>query len=364
MDRDPELDVTVSDGRQVLTFQIAALAGHDAWVIVEPRAPRRVIRGCAAALDARQRVDTQIAARLAAGWVPVDRWPAGAPPAPLPPDLVVQMRRLLEVLASAREALQAADPRGRLWAACALFLHQARRFGVASPRPRLARAARERRLGELAEQAGDRPAAIFYYRAALAAYPRVGVTRRLARLEGPGPAGTAPGSARPASGGRRRARPGRFARPSPACRPADSTRQRAGTRAVMWERASRPLRTRGATHERPRPDRRQTARRTEPPRPCRREAAEDQSERLPHRGPDAGPWLAPSRRREGATMTQDDLARTLDAVANQMQVVAGLTTALRRSVTADAQTVIDLEGAVDRVVRLLRDLQPKHTAGG
>ena len=63
-------------------------------------------------------------------------------------------------------------------------------------------------------------------------------------------------------------------------------------------------------------------------------------------------------------MTHHDLARTLDAVANQMQVVAGLTTDLRRSVTADAQTVIDLEGAVDRVVRLLRDIQPTHMEKG
>jgi hypothetical protein len=62
-------------------------------------------------------------------------------------------------------------------------------------------------------------------------------------------------------------------------------------------------------------------------------------------------------------MTNPDLARTLDAVATQMQGVAGVTTELRRSVTADAQTVIDLDGAVDRVVRLLRDLQPTHTEG-
>jgi hypothetical protein len=55
-----------------------------------------------------------------------------------------------------------------------------------------------------------------------------------------------------------------------------------------------------------------------------------------------------------------DLAHTLDAVANQMQVIAGLTTELRRSVTADAQKVIDREGAVARVVRLLRDIQPKN----
>ena len=60
-------------------------------------------------------------------------------------------------------------------------------------------------------------------------------------------------------------------------------------------------------------------------------------------------------------MTNHDLARTLDAVANRMQVIAGLTTELHRSVTADAQTAIDLEGAVDCVVRLLRDVQPKHS---
>ena len=61
-------------------------------------------------------------------------------------------------------------------------------------------------------------------------------------------------------------------------------------------------------------------------------------------------------------MTHPDLARTLDAVANRMPVIAGLTTERRRSVTADAQTVIELEGAVDGVVRLLRDIQPKEDA--
>ena len=59
-------------------------------------------------------------------------------------------------------------------------------------------------------------------------------------------------------------------------------------------------------------------------------------------------------------MTTHDLARTLDAVANRMQVITGLTTELRRSVNADAQNVIDLAVAVDSVVRLLRDIQPKN----
>jgi ABC-type transporter Mla subunit MlaD len=59
-------------------------------------------------------------------------------------------------------------------------------------------------------------------------------------------------------------------------------------------------------------------------------------------------------------MTNHDLARTLDAVANQMQVVAGLTTELRQSIGADAQKLVDLEGVVDRVVRLLKRVPPKN----
>ena len=59
-------------------------------------------------------------------------------------------------------------------------------------------------------------------------------------------------------------------------------------------------------------------------------------------------------------MTNSDLARTLDAVANQMQVVVGLTSELRRSIGAEAQTLAELEGTVDGVGRLLRRLQPKN----
>jgi hypothetical protein len=57
-------------------------------------------------------------------------------------------------------------------------------------------------------------------------------------------------------------------------------------------------------------------------------------------------------------MTTPDLVRTLDAVANQRQVVAGLTSELRRSIGSDAQTLA--EGAVDGVVRLLKRVQPKN----
>ena len=59
-------------------------------------------------------------------------------------------------------------------------------------------------------------------------------------------------------------------------------------------------------------------------------------------------------------MRHSDLARPLDAIANRMQVVAGLTTERRRPVPVDAQKLAEREGAGDGVVRLLRDLQPKH----
>jgi hypothetical protein len=149
-----------------------------------------VIRGCTAALAARERLDVRIAARLAAGWVPVDGRSASTPsvpPTPLPPDLVLQISSLLEGLTRARPALRGADPSGQLWAACQVFRQQAWRFGVGTPHARVLRARQERRLGELAEQAGDRAAAILYYRLALASFARVGVTRRLRRLEAHGP---------------------------------------------------------------------------------------------------------------------------------------------------------------------------------
>jgi hypothetical protein len=186
MDPDPALDVTLSNGRQVQTFQVIAV--HEAraiWAVVEPQAPLRMIRGDGAALTARARLDTQIAARLAAGWVPLDRRPAGAPPVaptPVPPDVGLQIGRLLEAVTRARPALRAADPSGQLWAACQVFRQQAWRFGIGAAADRLQRARQERRLGELAEQAGDRAAAIRAYRLALASCSRAGVKRRLAQL--------------------------------------------------------------------------------------------------------------------------------------------------------------------------------------
>jgi hypothetical protein len=222
MDGDPELDVTLSNGRHMLTFQIAAVAdARETWAVLEPGALRREIRGHAAALVARQRVDLRIAARLEAGWVPVDARTAAVAPTPLPPDLGLQISSLLEALGQARSALGAADPSGRLWAACHLFIRQARRFGIGAPRARVVRAQRKRRLGKLAEEAGDIPAAILHYRAALAAHAGVGVKRRLLRLAPPRPAAAALAPTSRASS----RRPRGLANPSPARRPpAHSTR--------------------------------------------------------------------------------------------------------------------------------------------
>ena len=57
-------------------------------------------------------------------------------------------------------------------------------------------------------------------------------------------------------------------------------------------------------------------------------------------------------------MTTPDLACMLEAVANRMQAITALTTELRRSALVGAQQRIDLEGAVDGVLRLVRAFQP------
>jgi hypothetical protein len=45
MDPDPELDVSLSNGRRVMTFPVTALDRDlGAWTVVEPLRPRRVIR--------------------------------------------------------------------------------------------------------------------------------------------------------------------------------------------------------------------------------------------------------------------------------------------------------------------------------
>ena len=57
MDRDPELDVTLSNGRGVVTFQITALDRDlGAWTVVDPPMPGRVILGTTEALGATDRL--------------------------------------------------------------------------------------------------------------------------------------------------------------------------------------------------------------------------------------------------------------------------------------------------------------------
>ena len=181
MDDDPELDLTLSNGRRVVTFQIAALdPALGVWTAVEPLRPRRVILGTSEALETRRRLDARIAARLDAGWVPVDARPTGIGVA-WPADLVHDLSDLLDTIAQRAGTVRAVDPTGQLWATCVIVRREARRC-VPALRTRLARAQRERRLGELAEQAGDRAGAIRRYRAALAAHPRVGIRRRLEQL--------------------------------------------------------------------------------------------------------------------------------------------------------------------------------------
>lgn len=183
MDRDPELDVMLSNGRRVVHVQIAAVDPElGIWAVSEPGCPRRVIFGVTEALATRSRVDACIARHLDAGWVPVERAPAATPVA-WPPMLAQDLSYLVATIGESADALRAVDPTGQLWAACVILRREVRRCGVAEPLTRRARALRERRLGELAEQAGEIPSAIVHYRAALVLVRGIGVRRRIAQLE-------------------------------------------------------------------------------------------------------------------------------------------------------------------------------------
>ena len=61
MDRDPELDVTLSNGRRLVTFRITALDRDlGAWTVVNPPMPRRVILGETEALATRRYLDASM----------------------------------------------------------------------------------------------------------------------------------------------------------------------------------------------------------------------------------------------------------------------------------------------------------------
>jgi hypothetical protein len=61
-------------------------------------------------------------------------------------------------------------------------------------------------------------------------------------------------------------------------------------------------------------------------------------------------------------MTPDDRAHVEAAVselANAAQVVAGLSTQLRQVLSTASEDALQLEAAADRIVRVLRRLQPE-----
>lgn len=57
---------------------------------------------------------------------------------------------------------------------------------------------------------------------------------------------------------------------------------------------------------------------------------------------------------EGVAVRDRDLKHRLDALARTLRRLSHATTRLRRSIAADAQQLVELEGALDGVVRLLR----------
>jgi hypothetical protein len=59
-------------------------------------------------------------------------------------------------------------------------------------------------------------------------------------------------------------------------------------------------------------------------------------------------------------MTNEDARWALDEVANAMQVVAGVSTQLRRELGTASRLAVDLEAAVDKVIRALKRVQPRR----
>jgi hypothetical protein len=63
---------------------------------------------------------------------------------------------------------------------------------------------------------------------------------------------------------------------------------------------------------------------------------------------------------EGAAVRDRDLTHRLEPLARKLNRLSHATTRLRRSITADAQLLVELEGALDAVVRLLRLLSRRR----
>ncbi len=116
---------------------------------------------------------------------------AGLPYRPAPPQLVPDedlrliVGALMEALKDVREDFARYDRTGDLRRqyerfACAL---RSSGFRIEETLTKQARASRERRLGELAEQRGDVDAAIVHYERAVRSWTAIGCRRRLAFLK-------------------------------------------------------------------------------------------------------------------------------------------------------------------------------------
>jgi hypothetical protein len=55
-----------------------------------------------------------------------------------------------------------------------------------------------------------------------------------------------------------------------------------------------------------------------------------------------------------------ELRRALDEIANAIQPALLLSTKLRRELGSNAEDAVQLEAALDRAVRTLRELQPRN----
>ena len=55
---------------------------------------------------------------------------------------------------------------------------------------------------------------------------------------------------------------------------------------------------------------------------------------------------------------KDDIKDTIDQLAHSLQIVTLLSTRLRRELEESTQQAIDLEGAADKAMRVIKRLQP------
>lgn len=116
------------------------------------------------------------------------------------------------------------------------------------------------------------------------------------------------------------------------------------------------------THDETHPDRGPNRARPAEGRGSCCEAEQDDLERPRGDGAPRVPRRPRTRERvdgehEGAPVRNCDLKWRLDTLARTLRGISRSTTRLRRFVTADAQQLVDLEGAVDAAIRSLRSLQ-------